>query len=137
MGKRRKYFTDEERAAAQRAAVKRYYARNREAVKARIDAWKEKNREEVNAKVREWYEKNRERIRAYKNAYYQRNKAKIKAVRRKAAEKSGAAKRQKYEDFTKEAQGRPVLVSDGERLTAKQKAILRRIATAVTADDIE
>lgn len=115
MGKRRKYFTDEQRAAAQRAAVKRYYARHREEVKARIAAWKEKNREEVNAKMREWYEKNHERIRAYKKAYYQRNKAKIKAGRLKsAADKAGTA-----------------------GLNAKQKAILRRIATAITADDIE
>lgn len=137
MGKRRKYFTDEERAAAQRAAVKRYYARHREEVKARIAAWKEKNREEVNAKMREYYDKNHERLRAYKNAYYQRNKAKIKAARLKsAAETAGKLKRRlKYKDFTKEAQGRPLAGTAG--LNAKQKAILRRIETAITADDIE
>ena len=121
MGKRRKYFTDEQRAAAQRAAVKRYQARNREAVKARIDAWREKNHE---------------RMRAYKKAYYQRNKAKIKAVRLKRAEdKAGSKRRLKYKDFTKEAQGRPLAGLAG--LNDKQKAILRRIATAVTADDID
>lgn len=121
MGNRRKYFTDEERAAAQRAALKRYYARHRE---------------EVNAKMRGWYEKNHERIRAYKKAYYQRNKAKIKAVRLKsAAEKAGSKRRLKYKDFTKEAQGRPLAGTAG--LNDRQKAILRRIATAVTADDIE
>ena len=136
MGKRRKDFTAEERAAAQRAAVKRYYARHREEVKARIAAWKEKNREEVNAKMREWYDKNHERIRTYKKAYYQRNKAKIKAARLKsAAEKAGSKRRLKYKDFTKEAQGRPLAGTAG--LNAKQKAILRRIETAITADDIE
>lgn len=137
MGKRRKYFTDEQRAAGQRAAVKRYYTRHREEVKARISAWKEKNREDINAKAREWYEKNHERMRAYKNAYYQRNKAKIKAARRKsAAENAGKLKRRlKYKDFTKEAQGRPLAGTAG--LNAKQKAILRRIETAITADDIE
>ena len=121
MGKRRKYFTDEQRAAAQRAAFKRYYARRREEVKARIAAWKEKNHE---------------RIRAYKKAYYQRNKAKIKAARLKsAAEKAGSKRRLKYKDFTKEAQGRPLAGLAG--LNDRQKAILRRIETAITADDIE
>lgn len=39
-----------------------------------------------------------------------------------------------YKQFTKEAQTKPIY---GERLTENQKAILRRIATAVTADDID
>lgn len=52
-----------------------------------------------------------------------------------AADKAGSKRRLKYKDFTKEAQGRPLAGAAG--LNDRQKAILRRIATAVTADDIE
>lgn len=134
-----KYFTEEERKAAHRAVVMRYQARNREKVQACQAAYREKNREEINAYMREYYEKNRERMRALKRAYYERNREKInaKAREKKAADKAGSKRRLKYKDFTKEAQQKPVFVNDGERLTDKQKAILNRIATAITADDIE
>lgn len=144
MSAAKKYFTAEERKAAQRAAVKRYYARNREKIKAASAAYREENREKINAYMREYYEKNRERRRASRKAYYERNKDKINAKARlkSAAEKAAgkAPKKRiynKYLEFTKEAQERPVFVSNHERLTDKQKAILNRIATAITADDIE
>lgn len=140
----KKYFTEEERRAAQLAAIKRYQARNREKVQASRAAWREKNREKINSSMREYYEKNRERLRALKKAYYERNKEKInaKAREKKAAEKAAGKAPQKriynkHLEFTKEAQERPVFVNDRERLTEKQKAILNRIATAITADDIE
>lgn len=140
----KKYFTDEERKAAHMAAVKRYQARNSEKIKAVQAAYREENREDINAYLREYYEKNRERMRALKRAYYERNKEKInaKAREKKSAEKAAGTSPKKrvynkYLEFTKEAQARPVLVNYGERLTEKQKAILNRIATAITADDIE
>ena len=97
-----KYFTDEERKAAQREinrkAARRYF---------------EKNRAEVNARHRE---------------YYKRNKAAISAAKRREY-------RKKYKAFTKEAQTRPW---DGEdELTPEQQAKLKRIANAITAEDIE
>lgn len=115
----------------------RYQARNREKIKAASAAYREENREDINAYMREYYEKNRERLRALKRAYYERNREKInaKAREKKAAEKAGSKRRLKYKDFTKEAQGRPLAGLAG--LNDKQKAILRRIATAITADDIE
>ena len=145
MPQSKKYFTDEERKAAHRAVVMRYQARNREKVQDCQAAYREKNREDINAKAREYYEKNRERMRALKRAYYERNKAKInaKARAKKAAERAAAGKTpkkriyNKYLEFTKEAQARPVFVNDGERLTDKQKAILNRIANAITAEDIK
>lgn len=144
MPQSKKYFTEEERKAAHRAAVKRYQARNSEKIKAVQAAYREENRNKVNAYAREYYEKNLERLRALKRAYYERNKDKINAAARekKAAERAAgkAPKKRvynKYLEFTKEAQERPVFVSDHERLTDKQKAILNRIATAITADDIE
>ena len=140
----KKYFTEEERKAAHMAAVERYQARNREKIKAVQAAYREENRNKVNAYAREYYEKNLERLRALKRAYYERNKEKInaKAREKKAAEKAAgkAPKKRvynKYLEFTKEAQARPVFVNYGERLTDKQKAILNRIATAITAEDIE
>lgn len=139
-----KYFTEEERRAGHLAAVKRYQARNREKVQACRAAYWEKNREDINAKAREYYEKNRERLRAFKRAYYERNRERInaKAREKKAAEKAAgkAPKKRiynKYLEFTKEAQERPVFVKDRERLTDKQKAILNRIANAITAEDIK
>ncbi len=140
-----KYFTDEERKAAHRAVVMRYQARNREKIRAASTAYREKNSEKINAYMREYYEKNLERMRALKRAYYERNKAKInaKARAKKAAERAAAGKTpkkriyNKYLEFTKEAQARPVFVNYGERLTDKQKAILKRIANAITAEDIE
>lgn len=140
----KKYFTEEERKAAHRAAVERYQAEHREEIKAASTAYREKNREKINAYIRDYYDKNRERIRALKRAYYERNKDKInaKAREKKAAEKAAGKvpkKRiyNKYLEFTKEAQESPVFVNDRERLTDKQKAILNRIATAITADDID
>ena len=140
----KKYFTEEERKAAHRAAVMRYQARNREKVQTCQAAYREENREDINAYMREYYEKNRERLRALKRAYYERNKEKInaKAREKKAADKAAGKvpkKRiyNKYLEFTKEAQERPVFVSDHERLTDKQKAILNRIANAITAEDIK
>lgn len=140
----KKYVTEEERRAAQLAAIKRYQERNREKVQASRAAYREKNREKINAGMREYYEKNRERLRALKRAYYERNKEKInaKAREKKAADKAAgkAPKKRiynKYLEFTKDAQQKPVFVNYGERLTDKQKAILNRIATAITADDIE
>lgn len=144
MPQSKKYFTEEERKAAHRAVVMRYQARNREKIKAASAAYREENREEVNAYMREYYEKNRERLRALKRAYYERNKEKInaKAREKKAADKAAGKvpkKRihNKYLEFTKEAQERPVFVKDRERLTDKQKAILNRIANAITAEDIK
>lgn len=135
----KKYVTEEERRAAHLAATKRYQARNREKCKASRAAWREKNREKINSSMREYYEKNRERLRALKKAYYERNKEKINAKAREKKAAKAPKKRiyNKYLEFTKEAQERPVFVSDHERLTDKQKAILNRIATAITADDIE
>ena len=140
----KKYFTEEERKAAHMAAVKRYQARNSEKIKAVQSAYRKENRENINAYAREYYEKNLERLRALKRAYYERNKEKInaKARAKKAAERAaGTAPKKrvynKYLEFTKEAQERPVFVNYGERLTDKQKAILNRIATAITAEDIE
>lgn len=140
----KKYVTEEERKAAHMAAVKRYQARNSEKIKAASTAYREKNSEKINAYMREYYEKNLERMRALKRAYYERNKEKINAkVRAKKAAERAAGKApkkrvyNKYLEFTKEAQERPVFVNYGERLTDKQKAILNRIATAITADDIE
>lgn len=140
----KKYFTEEERRAAQLAAIKRYQERNREKVQASRAAWREKNREKINSSMREYYEKNRDRLRAFKRAYYERNKEKINAKARERREAEKAAGKppkkriyNKYLEFTKEAQERPVFVNDKERLTDKQKAILNRIATAITADDIE
>lgn len=144
MSATKKYFTEEERKSAHRAVVMRYQARNREKVQACQAAYREKNREKINAGMREYYEKNRERMRALKRAYYERNRERInaKAREKKAADKAAGKvpkKRiyNKYLEFTKEAQERPVFVKDRERLTEKQKAILNRIATAITADDIE
>lgn len=138
----KKYFTEEERKAAHRAVVMRYQARNREKIKAANAAYREENREKINDYMREYYEKNREKMRALKRAYYERNKAKInaKAREKKAADKAvGKAPKKriynKYLEFTKEAQGRPLAGTAG--LNDKQKAILNRIATAITADDIE
>lgn len=140
----KKYVTEEERRAAHLAATKRYQARNREKCKASRAAWREKNREKINSSMREYYEKNRERLRALKKAYYERNKEKINAKareRREADKAAGKAPKKRvynnYLEFTKEAQARPVFVNNKEQLTDKQKAILKRIATAITADDIE
>lgn len=140
----KKYVTEEERRAAHLAAVKRYQARNSEKIKARQAAYREENRNKVNAYARAYYEKNLERLRALKRAYYERNKAKINAAARakKAADKAAGKSPQKrvynkYLEFTKEAQARPVFVNYGERLMDKQKAILNRIAKAITAEDIE
>lgn len=139
MPQSKKYFTEEERKAAHRAAVKRYQARNSEKIKAVQAAYREENRNKVNAYARAYYEKNLERLRALKRAYYERNKEKINAKAREKKSAKAPKKRiyNKYLEFTKEAQQRPVFVKDRERLTDKQKAILKRIATAITADDIE
>lgn len=140
----KKYVTEEERRAARLAAIKRYQTRNREKCKARQAAYREENRSKVNAYARDYWAQNRERLRAFKRAYYERNKEKINAKareRREADKAAGKAPKKRiynnYLEFTKEAQARAVFVNDREQLTEKQKAILKRIATTITADDIE
>ncbi len=107
MGRAKKYFTEEERKGAEREYNRRYRERHREELRGR---WRKNSRK--------YYKKNREKCKAAAREKYRQNNRKLK-----------------YKEFTKEAQGRPLAGTAG--LSAKQKAILQRIATAVTADDIE
>lgn len=73
-----------------------------------VRAWRKRNAAKYNEKRREYMRK-----------WRQKHKDRSKDI---------------YKQFTKEAQIKPIY---GEKLTEKQKAILKRIATAVTADDID
>lgn len=86
-------------------------------------------RMESNRKAfRRYFEKNRAEVNARHREHYKRNKAAILAAHRREY-------RKKYKAFTKEAQTRPW---DGEdKLTPEQQAKLKRIANAITAEDIE
>lgn len=77
---------------------------------------------------RRYYEKNRAKVNARLREYYKRNKSAILAAHRREY-------RKKYKAFAKEAQTRPWA---GEyKLTPDQQAKLKRIANAITAEDIE
>lgn len=86
-------------------------------------------RMEINRKAsRRYLEKNRAEANDRNREYYKRNKSAILAAHRREY-------RKKYKAFTKEAQIRPW---DGEdKLTPEQQAKLKRIANAITAEDIE
>ena len=55
MPRRRKYFTEDERKEASRAACRAYYAKNRQKMMARSMAYYQAHREEINAYARTRY----------------------------------------------------------------------------------
>lgn len=73
-------------------------------------------------------------VRAWRKKNAAKYKDKYRDYLRKWRQKHKNRSKDIYKQFTKEAQTKPIY---GERLTENQKAILRRIATAVTADDID
>ena len=89
---------------------------------------KSAQRESKRKSSRRYFEKNRAEVNARNREYYKRNKAAILAARRREY-------RKKYKAFTKEAQTRPWAGED--KLTPEQQAKLKRIANAITAEDIE
>lgn len=73
MGRPRKYFTEEEKKAAQREASKRYYTKNKEKIaekKAEYDAkYRQNNKEKIAKQKTEYRENNKEKFAEYEVKY--------------------------------------------------------------------
>jgi hypothetical protein len=63
-----------------REASRRYYAKNRAKIGAKVRAWQKANPDRVIASVRKWQAANREKVKANRHAYYLRRKARIAAA---------------------------------------------------------
>jgi hypothetical protein len=63
-----------------REASRRYYAKNRAKICAKVRAWQKANPHRVVASVRKWQAANPEKLKANKRAYYLRRKARIAAA---------------------------------------------------------
>jgi hypothetical protein len=62
-----------------REASRRYYAKNKAKMMAKVRAWQKANPERVRASVRKWQAANPDKLKANKRAYYLRRKARIAA----------------------------------------------------------
>jgi hypothetical protein len=63
-----------------REASRRYYAKNKAKITAKVRAWQKANPDRVVASVRKWQAANPEKVKANKHAYYLRRKARISAA---------------------------------------------------------
>lgn len=77
MGRRRKYFTEEERKAAKSKYNKQYSQKNKEKIAKRHADYYQNNKEKKLAYQAEYRQKNKEKIAKHKAEYYQNNKEKL------------------------------------------------------------
>lgn len=85
MGRPRKYHTEEERLAAQRAGCRRYYARNRKRLNAKRAAYRRANPERGRASTSKWYFAHKEASFARTRAWRGDNPDKIAAIEARSA----------------------------------------------------
>lgn len=80
----KKYFTVEERKAANRKGSRKWIAANREKIHAEQRKWRAANREKLQAAKRKYRAANREKIRAADRKYRAANPDKYREIYRKA-----------------------------------------------------
>ena len=84
----RKILTHEERIAARKATMRRYYIKNKEKIRERTDAWKNKNRERANELLRNWRKNNKERFEASTREWIEKNPDRLKENAKRYREKN-------------------------------------------------
>lgn len=156
MPRPKKYKTEEERLAARRKTRQLFYDRKREKdpdyFRRHMAEWRAKNPERSREigkkhyhkyaayyceKKRQWHAENKERVHKYQRQYRQEHKAELLASAKRYYEENKhkicAKQRLRYQ--LKKQQIKSYAIS-GEQFTTAQLLKLRRIATAITADDI-
>lgn len=77
MGRKRKYFTEEERKAAKRERNKKYRQANKERLIKKAIEYYQSNKEKIIKRQAEYRQNNKEKIAKRRAEYYQNNKGKL------------------------------------------------------------